>query len=343
MARGDERNVTASRVGEDDVGRVGAGAPLVSVVMPAYNVARYIAEALDSVFAQTFTDYEVFVVNDGSPDTDELERALAPYSERVNYIKQENRGVSAARNAALRAARGRLVAQLDPDDVWEPEFLSTLVGELDRDPSLDMIFPDAVIFGESPDAGRRLFDVNPCEGEVTLESLIGQRCTVPSFAVIRREALERAGLYDETLRASEDYDLWLRVVASGGRLAYTRRVLARVRRRRGSHTSDPVWMCEHILRVYEKLEHARELNEAERAVLESQRARHRALLRLHEGKRAFLRRDVEGALSGLAEANAYFKSLKLGVVLKGLRVAPGLLWRAYDLRDRLVLRTGTKV
>src|SRR5215216_6434275 len=72
--------------------------PAVSVVIPAYNAARHIGEALESVFAQTFTDYEVIVVNDGSPDTPALERALAPYMSRIIYLKQENRGVSAARN-----------------------------------------------------------------------------------------------------------------------------------------------------------------------------------------------------------------------------------------------------
>ena len=91
-------------------------APSVSLIIPAYNVAAFISETLASVFAQTFTDFEVIVVNDGSPDTEELERELARFIARVNYVKQENRGASAARNAGLRTPRGEFVAFLDADD-----------------------------------------------------------------------------------------------------------------------------------------------------------------------------------------------------------------------------------
>src|SRR5262245_33441277 len=94
--------------------------PSVSVIIPAYNIAPFIAEALESVLAQTFTDYEIIVVNDGSPDTEELERVLAPYLSRIRYFKQENQGAGAARNAGLNVATGEYVAFLDGDDVWYP-------------------------------------------------------------------------------------------------------------------------------------------------------------------------------------------------------------------------------
>src|SRR3982751_5296129 len=86
--------------------------PALSVIIPAYNTASYIGEALESVFAQDFTDYETIVVNDGSPDTLELERALEPYRERIIYLKQENRGPGGARNTGISRARGRYVAFL---------------------------------------------------------------------------------------------------------------------------------------------------------------------------------------------------------------------------------------
>src|SRR5579863_3220302 len=92
----------------------------VSVVIPAYNSAEYIAEALDSVVAQTFVDYEIIVVNDGSSDTGKLEKVLVPYLRLIRYIKQENNGPSAARNVAIRAACGKYVALLDSDDRWLP-------------------------------------------------------------------------------------------------------------------------------------------------------------------------------------------------------------------------------
>src|SRR6266702_399564 len=98
-------------------------APAVSVIIPAYNVARYIGETLESVLAQTFTDYEVIVVNDGSPDTEEFERAIEPYLSRIRYLKQENRGASVARNTGLQAAGGEFIAFLDADDLWLPNYL----------------------------------------------------------------------------------------------------------------------------------------------------------------------------------------------------------------------------
>jgi len=96
-------------------------APRVSVIVPAYNTAPFIAETLDSVFAQSMADFEVIVVNDGSPDTPALEQALLPYRARIRYIVQSNGGLSAARNTAIRASGSELVAFLDSDDVWEPD------------------------------------------------------------------------------------------------------------------------------------------------------------------------------------------------------------------------------
>src|SRR5260370_18914565 len=88
--------------------------PLVSVIVPAYRAATYIAETLDSILAQSFTSYEIIVVNDGSPDTEDLERVLEPYRGHIAYIVQENRGQAGARNTGLRAARGAVLAFLDP-------------------------------------------------------------------------------------------------------------------------------------------------------------------------------------------------------------------------------------
>src|SRR5947209_18334937 len=122
-------------------------APKVSVIIPAYNVSAYIADALDSLRAQTFRNFETIVVNDGCPDTENLERVLQPYRDEIIYLKKENGGVSSARNTALLASRGEYIALLDPDDIWEPEYLEVQAGALDSRPDLDLIYPDAVCFG----------------------------------------------------------------------------------------------------------------------------------------------------------------------------------------------------
>lgn len=319
------------------------GTPAVSVVVPAYNVSRYIADTLDSVFAQTFTDYEIIVVNDGAPDTEELERALEPYRERIIYLKQENRGISGARNTGIRAARAPLIALLDGDDMWEPEFLSVMLDELRRDSSVDMLYCDGIYFGDTWEAGRTFTEFNPSTGEVTFARLLTQECNVLASSVVaRRELLLRAGLFDERLRSSEDFDLWLRIIKAGGRVAYLRRPLIRYRRHSASLTADPVSMCKHILKVLEKSEQTLALTDAEVAVLRRQRRRYEAELNFNEGKRAFFGGDTETAIASLTKANALMSSRKLAISVWLMRLAPGVLLRAYHLRDRFYFRADTK-
>jgi hypothetical protein len=149
-------------------------------------------------------------------------------------------------------------------------------------------------------------------------------------------------MFDESLRSVEDFDLWLRVIKDGGRIAYHRDVLARYRRRSGSLTADPIWLSEHILEVLQKVKQRADLTPSERATVDSQYEHFHALLRLHEGKRAFFSGDTAGAIDGLTEANRFFRNRKTAFTLMMLRVAPRLLLRAYDLRDRFYFRMITK-
>jgi glycosyltransferase involved in cell wall biosynthesis len=316
--------------------------PLVSVIVPAYNVTAFIGDALNSVLAQNFKDYEIIVVNDGSPDTEALERTLAPYMSRIVYLKQENRGVSAARNTAIAAARGSLLAFLDGDDVWLPNYLEVQVALITADPTIDVLYPNVLMFGGSSEDGEEFMTICPSKGEVTFERLLLQECNVSNCSIARRETLVRAGLFDESLRSVEDFDLWLRVVKMGGRITYHDKVLARYRRRSGSLTADPIWLSEHILQVLAKVKDTMELTPSEQATLETQVRHFHALLKLHEGKRAFFSGDTAGAINGIAEANRFFRNRKFSFTLMMLRVAPRLLLRAYDLRDRLYFRMITK-
>jgi len=319
------------------------GSPLVSVIIPAYDVARFIGEALNSAFAQSFKNYEVIVVNDGSPDTPELERTLAPYMPRMVYIKQENRGVSAARNTGIKAARGSLIAFLDGDDVWLPHYLEVQVKRIQADPSIDVLYPNVVMFGDSSsDDGEEFMTLCPSNGEVTFERLLRQECNVSNCSIARKETIMRAGMFDESLRSVEDFDLWLRVIKGGGRIVYHRDVLARYRRRPGSLTADPIWLSEHILTVLRKVKERDDLTPSERMTVESQYEHFHALLRLHQGKHAFFSGDTAGAIKGLTEANRFFRNRKTSFTLMMLRVAPRLLLRAYDLRDRFYFRMITK-
>ena len=312
-------------------------APLVSVIVPAYRVTESIAATLDSVLAQTFTDYEIIVVNDGSPDTEELESVLAPYRDRIVYLRQENQGLSGARNTGIRAARGKYIAPLDADDMWDPEHLAAQVAVLEAEPSIDFVYADARIFGDLPQAGKTVMDLCPSAGEVTFERLVARQCTVHvCVTVCRREALIRAGLFDPDLRRVEDIDMWLRISRQRHRIVYQRRVLGSYRRRAGSLSSDRVAMLEAFLTVLAKAASEPQLTAAQREAVAHQCAVERASLDLERGKRAFLAGDAEGAVRHLTQARAQRKSLKLAAVLMLLRVTPSFLRTLYQWRDRHV-------
>lgn len=314
----------------------------VSVVIPAYNCAAYIGETLESVFAQTFTNYEVIVINDGSPDTDELERVLQAYRDHIVYIAQANRGPGAARNAGIRAARSPLIALLDSDDAWEPDYLAVQAAALQCDPTIDMIYPNALVVGDAPEAGRIAMEVWPSEGEVTFESLVTQRCNVLVSVTARRDAIVRAGLFDEAewLRGSEDFDLWLRIAKHGGRIAYHRRVLLRYRRRNGSLSCDPIGIFRRALRVLDKAERTLNLTPSEAEAIRHARSRFLAWLRLYEGKSALRRGDAKAAGDALREAYAFFRNPKIALALLGLRFAPQLFLHTYRVRDYLASTNG---
>jgi cellulose synthase/poly-beta-1,6-N-acetylglucosamine synthase-like glycosyltransferase len=309
--------------------------PLVSVVIPAYQAAHSIVATLDSVLAQTFPDYEIIVVNDGSPDSQQLETVLEPYRGRISYVSQENQGPGGARNTAIRMARGEYVAFLDADDLWEPDHLRMQLAVLRANPSIDMVYADARIFGDVPEQGRTVMEFCPSEGEVTFESLVRRRCTVHiCVSLVRRQMLLDAGLFDPAFRGTEDIDMWLRIAKRGGRITYQRRVLGSYRRQPGSLSADPVRLIEGLIAVLAKAARDPNATPAERELIEQECHFHRARLTLEKGKRAFLAGRNDTAISDLKQANAHYKSAKLTMILLLLRVSPRFLRALYHWRDR---------
>ncbi len=313
--------------------------PTVSVIIPAYNTASYIGEALESVFHQDFTDYETIVVNDGSPDTQELERSLEPFMERIIYLKQENRGPGGARNTGILKARGEYVAFLDGDDLWLPTYLSRQIELLSKDPSPDMVYADALLTGDSPLAGRTFMQICPSRGAATFESLLSWDCTViTSCVVARREALIDAGLFDARFYYCEDFDLWLRLAHSGGRIAYQPEVLAHHRLHGASLCANESRQLEGEIGVYEKWLREPELSEEMKRLAESQMKHRRAELEIARGKQKLLEGEYDAARACFSRANDFFHRPKLSFTLVGLRLAPQLFRRFYDLRQQRTQR-----
>ena len=189
--------------------------PLVSVVMPAYNVAWCIGRAVDSVLAQDFRARELIVVNDGS--TDDTRAVLDGYRGRINVIDQENRGMCAARNVAIRHARGAYIAFLDADDWWLPEKLSRQVELMESRPEIGFCSTAARVEDEH---GNLLNLWRCCLGRTQmLETLFAENAAIAggcSAVMARKHLIEQVGLFDESLRGFEDPDLWIRLAAVAG-------------------------------------------------------------------------------------------------------------------------------
>lgn len=301
--------------------------PSISVVIPAYQIAPYIAETLDSVFAQTLTDFEVIIVNDGSPDTDELERALAPYRERICYIQQENAGAGAARNRGVREARGEFVAFLDGDDLWHSDYLEKQL-KFVREGDYDLVYADALLFGDSPIAGKTYMQTAPSEGPVTFISLLRNDCNVITSGVVaRRSAVIEAGLFDETLRNAQDFEMWTRMAKRGARLAYQRKVLLRYRCREGSLSGDEMNRLKREIRVYHHIKDTYDLTPAEQVELSRAMELQEAAVALADGKIRLLGERFDEARVFFEQAHRVMGGWKLGATVVMLRVAPRLLRR----------------
>src|SRR5688500_6448932 len=209
--------------------QINAG-PLVSVVVPAFNYGRFIADTLESVRAQSYAAWECVVVDDGSTDdtTDVVARFVSADA-RFRYVRQENRGLSGARNTGLRVARGRYVQLLDADDLLEPDKLRRQVAFLEAEPDVDLVYGDVWYFdSDRPHERRRSLRPPdrawmPCvsgRGAALVRALTAGNIMVVNAPLVRRALLARVGPFDEELPVLEDWDVWLRCALAGARFEY---------------------------------------------------------------------------------------------------------------------------
>jgi glycosyltransferase involved in cell wall biosynthesis len=179
----------------------------VSVIIPTFNRGWIIKEAIDSVLTQDHTEFELIVVDDGSIDnTDDV---LDIYRNEIKVLSQKNKGVSAARNRGISEASGKFIAFLDSDDLWLPQKLSTQIEFFNQTPDALICQTEEVWIRK----GRR---VNPRKRHKKPSGMIFnpslELCLVsPSAVMMKRSLFDRVGIFDETLPACEDYDLWLRI------------------------------------------------------------------------------------------------------------------------------------
>jgi glycosyltransferase involved in cell wall biosynthesis len=191
---------------------LGLHIPRVSVIIPVYNCDRYIGQAIESVLGQTYTDYELLVIDDGS--TDSTPEQVNYWSDRLRYIRQENQGVAVARNHGLQLAQGELIAFLDADDWFLPDKLAAQVAMFDQQPQLGIVHSG---WQRVSAAGDRLLDVKPWQTipELTLESWLHWKPVLPSAMMFRRKWLLKTDGFDPRFPPAEDTDLVLRLSLMG--------------------------------------------------------------------------------------------------------------------------------
>ncbi len=228
--------------------------PRVSVNIPTFNCARFLGRAISTVLSQTYTDYDIIVVDDGS--TDGTRDVVFEFGDRVRYLYQPNGGLSSARNLALSRASGEFIAYLDADDMWYPHKLEKQVAFLDAHKECGLVHSDATVINETDEVicygfnqeTRREIPENYC-----MLNLL-RRCHIQIPTVLeRRDCIERVGNFDERLKTAQDYLHWIMVANEGRAFGYIAEPLAMYRRTASSLSSNPRRVLEDFVIIFETL------------------------------------------------------------------------------------------
>ena len=306
--------------------------PTVSVITPAYNIGAYLPDAIESVMRQTFADFELIVVDDGS--TDSTFRIASDYARRdprIRVLQQKNGGISSARNCALRVATGSLFAILDGDDVWLPTYLERQVAILENDPDCDIVTGNAWFLGGTLD-GIPARPSPDLRGDPTLAHVLEDETSVFIMSVFRRRVYERIGGFDESMRTNEDYDFWIRAAIAGFRFRRNDEPLGRYRRRCDSLSAVELPMLRGIIRVLRKTRSVLKDRPAEISILNAQLRRFDTELLAAEARAAIEDNDFGAAGERLDELHRRRGGLALRVAGLMARWTPCVLSMAYHLR-----------
>ena len=314
--------------------------PAVSIISPAYNVAPYIRAAIESVLAQTFTDFELILVDDQSTDsTLEIAREYERGDSRVRVLQQPNGGISVARNHALRTATGSIFAILDSDDLWQPTFLETQLAVLDQHPEIDIVTGNGVFLGGRLDGqdARPYPDRRPAPD---LANILRDETAVFIMSVFRRGVYDTIGGFDEDLRTNEDYDYWIRAAIAGFTFFRNDKPLGFYRRRDDSLSASELRMLRGILEVLKKTRPAILERPVELAILDEQIARFETERLAAEARAAIEAGDFASAGTHLAALYGRRGGTTLGAARLMARWAPSLLSMAYNLRRGRLIQSG---
>jgi glycosyltransferase involved in cell wall biosynthesis len=223
--------------------------PKVSIIIPLYNQSTYIGESIQSALDQTFRDFEVIVVDDGS--TDGSSEVIKGFGDHIRCIRQENKGLAGARNTGILAARGEFIALLDADDEWLPTYLERMVALANQEPEASSYYCQAQAIDVDGNELPQIFGGPALHPEKLYHALLRANFIIPSTILMCRSVVVEAGLFDQGLRSCEDWDLWLRLLPTH-KIVGIDDVLVRYRIHGSSLSTNPAGMQKAIRAVVEK-------------------------------------------------------------------------------------------
>lgn len=210
---------------------------LVSVIMPAFNSGKFIESAIKSVFEQTYTNWELIVVDDGS--TDDTHLIVEKFSRDIRYIREENQGLAEARNAGIRDARGSLICLLDADDQWLPQYLERMMCLADEDREAAIYYCCAQAVDKDGNKLSQVLGCPPKQPGNLLNTLLRANFLIPSTVMMNYSSIKSGDCFDKNFRRLQDWELWIRLLRQGYRFKGLPEVLVNYRVHEKSLSVDP--------------------------------------------------------------------------------------------------------
>lgn len=297
--------------------------PRVSVIIPAYNVAPYLGEALASLAAQTMPDFEAIIIDDGSPD--DIAAAAAPWLDdpRFRLIRTENRGLAAARNRGAAEARADLIALLDGDDRYRPDYLAAMCDRIAAPDAPAFVTCDAVSFGDPSLDGEIFSSRYPQDEPITLARFLSRDVNIFGLSMIRKSAIDSIGGYDETLASAEDLDFWLRLLATGAVGGLVRRTLVDYRRRHGSLSHNTAALMRDTVTAFSQAIAALP-DGPERALAQVRRDSAQSFGDFETGVDMALAGDVRGGVAKMRDSGLKSGKIQWRVAMVAMTIFPAL-------------------
>lgn len=296
--------------------------PRISVIITVHNQSAHIRETVESAVTQRYREHEVIVINDGSDDTNKLERELKMRFEDITYIRQRHAGKGVALNTGIEHARGQLIAFLNAGDVWQADFLASQFVFLERH-GLDLVYCDASIFGTSSVYRRTFSEKYPSEGEVDASSLLSRKCNVLiSGTLARKSAIVQAGQFEFGTVAKPGFHLWLRMAKAGARMGYQTKQLVKLRIQRDHLPEDSLERVELERDLFARISSSIYLTDTESQIVDRRIAELESQLAVEQGNSFLKSGDYTEAITAFRVANQYQPSLKLKAITWLTRVAP---------------------